>query len=1069
MQRTWIAHSKLQPPRLRPPYLHRSRLYERLGQGLRVPLTIVHAGAGYGKSTTVAAFLSQREEPFAWYSMSEQDGDPLLFAAHLVTMLGHILPRIEEELFPLLESVQRGTLPWGFFADLVNDHLGRRLRRDIWLVFDDVHLVASSSLLREPIEAFLASLPSTVHLILTTRRRIPLEPVARALATGQALLLTESDLALTAKEVAALFRDHFLVPLSDTQAAQLSREVEGWPMALQLLGRRLQGKSTQHIEATLKDLPARLDVLFDYLTESVITRLRPEVRTFLFTTAVLRFLTAEACDAVRRTRDSARLLTQLQDTGLALVQVDEQTYRHHHLVHEFLLRQLRREMPTWRSLHRRAAAYFAQRGEHEEAVYHLLEAGDFEAAAHQISTLVDDLIANGRLLTLRYWLHRLPPTLLDERPDLHVVLGHLARFMSRYEDAMRAYRRAEHLFQALGDRQGLALALQGQAQVFIDTVQPRPAEALLRAALRTLGREHPAESSRVLRLMAENAVNQGRPGLARRWYAAAQRLDPIRHLELEVRIHLRSGHLDDARALLQTTVKKQPQQRPARGHREPCLLLSLVQVLRGEVTAARQHAMRGLHLAHQFHSPFTEAVAHMRLGHAWQLPPRADMTRAREHYENALTLVRRLNVPRGEAEPLFGLTLLHAFTHHWQAARAAAHRGLEVAESAGDRWIAGLLRLALGIADALHAPEEVAHDQLLQALNTFLSCEDSYGAALAHMWLAWLGWHSGNDELFAHHVREWLHRSGVYSYLHTHATLFGFRDPQVTIALLVAARQQGMMPLLVERRLFRLGLPADLTYHPGYTLHVRTLGTFAVRRGDVPVAEQEWRREKARRLFQFFLVHRGHFLQREQIWDALWPGLPPKNAENHFKVALNALNRALEPGRSRQAPPFFVIRQESAYGLNRAAAIEYDADVFLDLLASADRLTSTSPEDAITHYRDALAMYNGPFLPDALYEDWTRAAREHLTLRFLEGAESLAQLLLPREPRTALEWCERIWNVDACWEPAYRIAMRAYHMLGNRHMVARVYRQCQVALQAELGIAPSGETRRLFEEAVHAG
>lgn len=1063
---SWVSPAKLQPPRLVGPLLRRPRLQARLQAGKKRPFTLIQAGAGYGKSTLAAAFLAEQDAPFAWYSLSERDADLSTFVAHLLAALERIVPALGDEVFSFFDKARSGEIPWPLFADILNGQVARRLRQNAWLVLDDVHLVAHRQPVQDFLEALFASVPDHLHYLLTTRHRLSLASLADATAKGYVVYLTTADLALTPEEVKTLFRDHFFVTLTDEQVARLHAETEGWVLALHLLGHRLRGKGAQQVTAALDDLPGRLEVLFDYLTESVLARMRPEMRAFLLETSVLRFLEAAACDAVRRTRGSERLLRKVLDSGIGLVQVDATTYRHHHLVHEFLQRHLQQDERAWRALHRRAAAYFSGQGNWEEAIHHLLAAHDYSAAAHHISALAEQLIGTGRLMTLDAWLSSLPDTLLDEQPDLRVVQGHVARLLSRYDQATVWYQRAEAQFAAQGDVLGLSRALEGQALIYIDTVRPAPAEALLKRALRALGRHHPAESGRLLRLMAENAVNRGHPGLAARWYTAAQRLDETRDTYLEVRIRLRSGRLAEARALLEPEISKPAGTRPARTHREPCLLLSLIDVLQGDVEDARRQAERGLQLARRFYSPFTEAVAHMRLGHAWQLPPRPDVERARQHYEVALSLVRQLNVIRGEAEPLFGLTLLHAFNRQWQAARSAARRGLEIAERAGDHWVTGLLHLAMGIADALHAPAETATAQLQRALTLLEACGDAFGVTLAHMWLAWLAHHHDDEARFSQHAREWLVRAGEYPFLATRATLFGFRDPQWSVPLMIAARAKGILPVLVERRLFQLSLPSQIAYHPGYTLRVQTLGTFVVWRGDEPVLDQEWRREKARRLFQLLLVHRGRFLQREQIIDYLWPDTPLKSAETHFKVALNALHRALEPHRRRGDAPFFVVRHESTYGLNPAAAIEWDVDLFLKGLAEADHLSTTQPDEAIPRYQEALALYSGTFLPDALYEDWTHSLRERLTRRYLEGAEALARLLVSHAPHEALTWCERMWEVDPLWEPAYQVAMRAYYVLGLRHMVVRTYRQCAELLRRELNVAPAEETTRLLHALV---
>ncbi|MGH7480590.1 MAG: hypothetical protein ACRELV_00415, partial [Longimicrobiales bacterium] len=54
-----LAEAKLAPPRLRPEALDRPRLSAALDAGRGVPLTLVAAPAGYGKTTAVRAWAAE--------------------------------------------------------------------------------------------------------------------------------------------------------------------------------------------------------------------------------------------------------------------------------------------------------------------------------------------------------------------------------------------------------------------------------------------------------------------------------------------------------------------------------------------------------------------------------------------------------------------------------------------------------------------------------------------------------------------------------------------------------------------------------------------------------------------------------------------------------------------------------------------------------------------------------------------------------------------------------------------------------------------------------------------------
>ena len=62
----------------------RPRLYEHLDEGLTRKLTLVSAPAGFGKSTLVTEWLSERDRPVAWLSLDEGDNDPVRFWTYLI-------------------------------------------------------------------------------------------------------------------------------------------------------------------------------------------------------------------------------------------------------------------------------------------------------------------------------------------------------------------------------------------------------------------------------------------------------------------------------------------------------------------------------------------------------------------------------------------------------------------------------------------------------------------------------------------------------------------------------------------------------------------------------------------------------------------------------------------------------------------------------------------------------------------------------------------------------------------------------------------------------------------------
>jgi DNA-binding SARP family transcriptional activator len=245
-------------------------------------------------------------------------------------------------------------------------------------------------------------------------------------------------------------------------------------------------------------------------------------------------------------------------------------------------------------------------------------------------------------------------------------------------------------------------------------------------------------------------------------------------------------------------------------------------------------------------------------------------------------------------------------------------------------------------------------------------------------------------------------------------------------------------------------------------LRLQTLGGFRAWRDGVEIAASAWGREKAVHLFQLLITLRRQPMHKEEIIDRLWPSLAPEAGDRDFKVALNAIAKALEPERLPRASPRFVRRFDLAYALN-LDEVWLDAEAFEAEVVQGNQLLATDQAAAITHYQSAVTLYAGDYLPERHYEDWTSAERERLQTLALTSLTTLADLLLEANPLESLRLTQRVLALDPLWENAYRTQMRAYWRQGNRALALRTFDQCAATLQSEFGLAPLPETQALAD------
>ena len=83
-----VITTKLFRPGLRHQTVERKRLYDLLREGRTLPLTLVVAPAGWGKSTIVADWLARDDVTAGWVSLDGGDNDPQRFWRYLLLAAG---------------------------------------------------------------------------------------------------------------------------------------------------------------------------------------------------------------------------------------------------------------------------------------------------------------------------------------------------------------------------------------------------------------------------------------------------------------------------------------------------------------------------------------------------------------------------------------------------------------------------------------------------------------------------------------------------------------------------------------------------------------------------------------------------------------------------------------------------------------------------------------------------------------------------------------------------------------------------------------------------------------------
>lgn len=1070
-----ILKTKISPPALSSRVLRRSQVEEQLLESIRYRLTILQASAGYGKSTLLASLAGNQQDgiPVIWYQLGKEDSSTPTFIQYLLYATQRVFPDMQHLPLQLLESwdTSQGPLPSRAIIDQFINALNE-LDEGILFILDDIHLVLENEEIALLLDRLISLAPIQIHFIFSTRYPVKLPNMFRWQSQGEVLNLDQGTLAFTPQDIQALYLKQYNYELTPHEINTLHRETEGWALALQVIWQSLRSGAVASVEEAISHQAASMENLFTILIHEVLEKQTEDVQDFLWCSSTLRVMTAEACDALRQSQDSEAMLDYLMRQDLFVVNLGNNTLRYQHIFHQLLRQQA--DDTQQRVWHGRAAQYFASKGDSESAIYHAFYAQQYDQAAQLLADHGAELLRAGNLDALGKHLDNLPPENLFKFPILVNFLGDLARLKSRFQESLGWYEQAESLWRDRGELAEVSRALRGQARVYLDTVNPSRASELLQQALRLSdGTDDRAANARLYELLAENKLNAGKPHEAENFQQKAIEIlqEGPSVSELHYRVLLRTGKLTEAREKLEIQAKderEQPVQTP-RSHRETLLVLSLIYAFQGEADSAYQSALEGTQRGVELGSPFVKAVGHIRQGHALTLLPGKDNYElSLAEYEKAVQTSHSLAVPRLRVEAHWGLCRAHGYQGEIESATRNAKLAIDIALKAGDEWIASLVRLTMGANLVQAGQYESASTWLKEAQRGFQECSDPFGTALVRLWRCLSLFKQEEFKRLPGEMRELLTgcREHDYGFLFTQATLLGPPSERELIPLLLLARDENWQGSYAKELLYEVGLSA-IKIHPGYQLKVHTLGTFTAWRGSDQIPKNGWQRAKSRQLFQVFLTFRGNPLEREQIFEYLWPGASPEVSDRNFKVALSSLYRTLEPNRTAGSESAYIARNDSRYYLRPEADLWLDVDEFLEFAERGKSLLQKDPGQAIRDLEKALTLYQGEYLPDTRYETWAASKREQLLVAYLQAADHLCELYLQNQSsEQAIQLCQQIINEDNCWERAYRHLMAAYDQLGDHGQVARTYQRCVEVLQKELDITPSPETKASFQSFV---
>ncbi|MFI5896317.1 LuxR C-terminal-related transcriptional regulator [Actinoplanes sp. NPDC051513] len=421
-----LVAAKTSRPRMIRAGVDRAHLTRLLEEASGRPVTMVCAGAGWGKTMAVSAWAQARREPVAWLSLDPHDNDPQIFWAYVLAALrvaGAVTddnPLADLGSVPADDAERGGRLAAGL----------ARLPSGTVLVIDDVHEIDDADVLRE-LGRLLTRLPPALRVVLVGRAE-PALRLHRLRAARQLAEIGAGHLSFTRDEAADLVAGHGLT-LTGEELSTLVERTEGWAAGLQLSAAFL---ATHKGKATIADIAGDVRSVDDYLTEEVLADHTRRQRRFLLQTSICESLCAGLVNAITQGDDGQRTLEQMERDNTFVLRLGAKPlwFRYHHLLRDVLRHRLSLETPgTVPELHRRAARWHAANDSVLEALAHAVEAGDWPYVGRLVATSAGTLMVSAHRAALVRILRAIPAERLHATPELMICAALLLFHAGDYD------------------------------------------------------------------------------------------------------------------------------------------------------------------------------------------------------------------------------------------------------------------------------------------------------------------------------------------------------------------------------------------------------------------------------------------------------------------------------------------------------------------------------------------------------------------------------------------------------------------------------------------------------------
>ena len=1047
-----VPSNKFYPPNIdvSRSLLRTGLLTTRLNNALAsVKVIVIEAQAGQGKTVLIAQFLTYYRLNHIWYQIGPEDADPFSVLSSILFNLNEKYPELAgSDLESILRHGRLGALDIQRCANMLLHQIDKHLPHNLYIVFDDIHILADSRLTNTLLEHLIDTSPPKLRFLLASR--FPLQLKSRTLRNNASVCrLRTEDLAFTGAEIEEYLTSTLKTKPDRQHVEGIHRITGGWIMGVVLAGHAIDGweKLSKKPIASGAVSPVEHQYLFDFFREEIFARIPADLHDVLLKLSFLADIPLQLARIISGREDIDTVLADLAVRNLFIYRQERhpQTFCLHQLFQDFLQQQAATRFPAaaLRDIRISEAEYYLQQGIVDKAILSFIQAGDFTAIEAALIEKGADLLNRNTMFSILSALESIPEATILRHRWIALYVGLLRVDLTPYT-TLPFFESARDAFIRTGEENGeiMSLAMIVYYHIIVSgnyragaNLLPRLDELLLKNAatlplpMRNVAARNLAfgfflfagniEKSRsCLALQGSQEGRQQQSAIARgrfiRGYIDMFTGSPAVCMK---EIEACSTHLGN----------------PLVGMSDK-LIIRILLLCRLSMIGDQLNFSAERQAIERIFTPrvLERTIAALNI-HAWEssnLFASGKIAEAMEILERGLAIAARKTTPFIRSQILQWKAFGHALLGQHDKALNSIERSVHLRHEAGgsihqtfNKIIAGAVYSRLGLTHQAELFFEQGLEEARRIRSTyFLVC--TY-LNRSYLKLVTTGPESALDDL----------RTGLELMQSHRIEHFWTWEPAMMTRLLSLAAENNIEKAFVTdlaQKKLDISFTTDGQVLP--QLHFFLLDHFHICLGDRTIFQASNFSPSQRELLGILLTTKGQQINQEQVQLAIWPDTPPVNARRSFDTLLTRLRNRLDSAPLPHSAKLYLVLKK---GILELAHSQTDALQFIAAASTGLRHARAREWwQAGNAFRAAFSLLNGLWPEDIFCSEQAVSLNDRIISTLIAATLSWAAIMIRAgETGEAISLVERSVHIHFYDERLVALLYALYRE-NNNHLKA---------------------------------